>query len=186
MFHFSDRGRHRIWRDWLTLTRGIAFGSLTHRRLDCVAEKRIGRHRSLCARHDRAQRRTADRHRRRRGLLCPRRRLGQQLDGRCSLTVSGMTPPARYWTVTLYNTEGRSGCERDRSARLHQRRDRARRRRPVSRSLSRRGHGPGNWLPTGGIEQYVLVWRLYDTPIGVATRTAKEGPMPAIARKGCS
>jgi hypothetical protein len=45
---------------------------------------------------------------------------------------------------------------------------------------------PGNWLPTGGIEQFVLVWRLYDTPIGVATRTTKEGPMPAIVRKGCS
>jgi hypothetical protein len=44
---------------------------------------------------------------------------------------------------------------------------------------------PGNWLPTGGIEQFVLVWRLYDTAIGVATRTAKEGPMPAIERKGC-
>ena len=28
---------------------------------------------------------------------------------------------------------------------------------------------PGNWLPTGGIERYVLVLRLYDTPIGVAT-----------------
>ena len=45
---------------------------------------------------------------------------------------------------------------------------------------------PGNWLPTGGIERFVLVWRLYDTPIGVATRTTKEGPMPAIARKACS
>ena len=38
----------------------------------------------------------------------------------------------------------------------------------------------GNWLPTGGIERYVLVWRFYDSPIGVATRTAKESPMPAI------
>ena len=44
----------------------------------------------------------------------------------------------------------------------------------------------GNWLPTGGIERFVLVWRLYDTPIGVATRTTKEGPMPAIARRGCA
>jgi hypothetical protein len=30
------------------------------------------------------------------------------------------------------------------------------------------------------------VWRFYDTSIGVATRTAKEAPMPAIARKACS
>jgi hypothetical protein len=45
---------------------------------------------------------------------------------------------------------------------------------------------PGNWLPSGGIERFVMVWRLYDTPIGVATRTTKEGPMPAITRRGCS
>ena len=29
----------------------------------------------------------------------------------------------------------------------------------------------------------MLVWRLYDTPIGVATRTTKSGPMPAVARR---
>ena len=39
---------------------------------------------------------------------------------------------------------------------------------------------PGNWLPTGGIEQFVLVWRLYDTPIGVASLTTKAGPMPIV------
>jgi len=27
---------------------------------------------------------------------------------------------------------------------------------------------PGNWLPTGGVEKYLLVLRLYDTPIGMA------------------
>src|SRR6188508_590182 len=27
---------------------------------------------------------------------------------------------------------------------------------------------PGNWLPTGGIDRYVVVLRLYDTPVGVA------------------
>ena len=37
---------------------------------------------------------------------------------------------------------------------------------------------PGNWLPTGGVERYVLVLRLYDTPIGVATRS---GPRCADA-----
>jgi hypothetical protein len=44
---------------------------------------------------------------------------------------------------------------------------------------------PGNWLPTGGVERYVLVLRLYDTPIGVATRSARDAPMPAIAQKAC-
>ena len=40
----------------------------------------------------------------------------------------------------------------------------------------------GNWLPTGGVDRYVLVLRLYDTPVGVATRAAREAPMPAIAQ----
>jgi hypothetical protein len=110
---------------------------------------------------------------------------GNVLDGRCTFTVSGLTPAARYWTVTLYNPNGglvpntldRHGF--------------------TSEEVVRQTDGqfvinvaprarPGNWLPTGGIERYVLVWRLYDTPIGVAIRTTKEGPMPAVARKGCS
>jgi hypothetical protein len=99
--------------------------------------------------------------------------------------VSGMTPAARYWTLTLYNLDGglvpnaidRHGF--------------------TSEEIVRQINGqfvinvaprarPGNWLPTGGIERYVLVSRLYDTPIGVATRTTKEGPMPAVTRTGCS
>ena len=43
----------------------------------------------------------------------------------------------------------------------------------------------GNWLPTGGIERYTLVLRLYDTPVGVATRTQRDAPMPAVATVGC-
>ena len=34
------------------------------------------------------------------------------------------------------------------------------------------------WLPTNGIESYILVMRLYDSPVGVATRAAREAPMP--------
>jgi hypothetical protein len=106
-------------------------------------------------------------------------------DGRCTFTVTGLTPAARYWTLTLYNLDGglvpnaldRHGFTseevvRDADGRF-----------TINVAPQAR---PGNWLPTGGIERYVLVWRLYDTPIGVAMRTTKEGPMPAIARKGCS
>ena len=39
--------------------------------------------------------------------------------------------------------------------------------------------------PTGGVDRYLLVLRLYDTPIGVATRTGRDAPMPAITRGGC-
>src|SRR6201988_5220628 len=29
------------------------------------------------------------------------------LDGRCDVVVSGITPPARFWTLTLYDSRGR-------------------------------------------------------------------------------
>jgi hypothetical protein len=110
---------------------------------------------------------------------------GNNFDGRCTFTVNGLTPAARYWTLTLYNLDGSlvpNAIDRHGF---------------TSEEIVRQINGqfvinvaprarPGNWLPTGGIERYVLVWRLYDTPIGVASRTTKEGPMPAVTRTGCS
>lgn len=110
---------------------------------------------------------------------------GNVLDGRCTFMVSGMTPAARYWTLTLYDPQGRLVANTiDRHG-------------FTSAEILRETNGrftvtigprarPGNWLPSGGIEQFVLVWRLYDTPIGVASLTTKEGPMPAVERKSCS
>lgn len=170
---------------WLTLTRGVAFGSLTigawtarpksgSQEIDPYAHAGIARDGELpvgvgdgiafYARADDA---------------------GHMFDGRCSFTVSGMTPPARFWTVSLYDMRGRLVANAiDRHG-------------FTSQEILRNADGsfsiavaplarPGNWLPTGGIERFVLVWRLYDTPIGVATTTTKEGPMPAVAQKGCS
>lgn len=109
---------------------------------------------------------------------------GQVLDGRCDVLVSGITPQARFWTITLYDPEGRLVAN---SIRRHG---------FTSQEIIRRADGafdiaagprarPGNWLPTGGIERYLLVLRLYDTPIGMATRSGAEAPMPAIGNRGC-
>jgi hypothetical protein len=106
------------------------------------------------------------------------------LDGRCDIVVSGVTPPARFWTLTLYDNKGRlvaNSLQRygftsqeivrgaDGGFEIH----------IASRSRS------GNWLPTGGIERYALMLRLYDTPVGVATRTQRDAPMPQVATVGC-
>src|SRR6516225_3939817 len=32
---------------------------------------------------------------------------GNTLDGRCTFVLGGMTPAARFWTVTLYDPQGR-------------------------------------------------------------------------------
>jgi hypothetical protein len=104
---------------------------------------------------------------------------GRPLDGRCDVIVNGTTPPARYFTLTLYtpagrlvaNSIGRQGF--------------------TSQELIRDSAGefevtvsprvrPGNWLPTGGIESYVLMIRFYDTSLGIATRAGREAPMPAV------
>ncbi len=170
---------------WLTLTRGVAFGSLNIGAwtawpksgsvdIDPYARANIARTGELptgmgdgvafYASSDDAR---------------------NSFDGRCTFTVSGMTPVARYWTITLYNPEGKLVAN---SIDRHS---------FTSDEIVRDSDGgfaitvaplarPGNWLPTGGADKFVLVLRLYDTPIGVSTGTTKEGPMPAIVRKGCS
>jgi hypothetical protein len=109
---------------------------------------------------------------------------GESLDGRCNVLVSGITPQARFWTLTLYDPEGRLVANS------------VRRQGFTSQEIIRKADGsfdvlvgprvrPGNWLPTGGVEKYQLVLRLYDTPIGMATRTGSEAPMPSIRKGAC-
>ncbi len=170
---------------WLTLTRGVAFGAMTIGAwtawpksgsidIDPYARANIARTGELPVG-------TGD------GVAFYARTddTGDVLDGRSTFVISGMTPAARYWTLTLYDRQGRL----------------------VANTIDRHGFtsaeilrdatgrfvinvGPraraGNWLPSGGIERFVLVWRLYDTPVGVASLTTKEGPMPAVVRKSCS
>jgi hypothetical protein len=106
------------------------------------------------------------------------------LDGRCDVVVRGVTPAARFWTLTLYDPKGglvANGMNRygftsqeivrgsDGGFEVH----------VASRARA------GNWLPTGGLDRYMLVLRLFDTPVGVATRTQRDAPMPAVATVGC-
>jgi hypothetical protein len=109
---------------------------------------------------------------------------GKVLDGRCDVVISGVTPTARFWTLTLYNRDG--GLVANSVNRFGF----------TSQEIVRRADGvfevvvaprakPGNWLPTGGIARYELVLRLYDTPVGVATKAGREVPMPAITTKSC-
>jgi hypothetical protein len=170
---------------WLTLTRGVAFGALTIGAW--TAWPKSGSvdidpyARAIIARSGELPTGVGD------GVAFYAHTddAGDNFDGRCTFTISGLTPAARYWTLTLYDPEGRLVANTiDRHGFTSEEivRDADGRFAITAAALAR----PGNWLPTGGIEKFVLVWRLYDTPIGVATRTAKEGPMPAIVRKGCS
>jgi hypothetical protein len=109
---------------------------------------------------------------------------GRPLDGRCNVVLSGVTPAARFWTLTLYAIKGELAPN---SVHRHG---------FTSQEIVRRADGsfsvvvapraqPGNWLPTGGIERYILALRFYDTSVGVATKEGREIPMPAIATRSC-
>lgn len=109
---------------------------------------------------------------------------GKLLDGRCETVLSGVTPAARFWTLTLYNSDGdlvTNSIERYGFS---------------SQEIVRQADGsfeivvsprasPGNWLPTGGTERYALVLRFYDTAVGISTKAGRELPMPSITSRGC-
>ena len=108
---------------------------------------------------------------------------GRPLDGRCGVVVRGITPPARYFTMTLYTPSGRlvaNSLDRHGFTSQELIRDSAG---EFEIQVSPRAR-PGNWLPTGGIENYVLMLRFYDTSLGIATRAGREAPMPAIQATG--
>ena len=106
------------------------------------------------------------------------------LDGRCETVISGITPSARFFTLTLYDADGKLVANSlDRQG-------------FTSEELLRNQDGsfevtvaprarPGNWLPTGGVERYILVMRFYDTSVGVATRAEREAPMPSVTMGAC-
>ncbi len=109
---------------------------------------------------------------------------GKLLDGRCEVFLSGVTPVARFWTLTLYNAQG------ELVANSVERYDFS------SQEIVRHADGSfeivvaprasaGNWLPTGGIERYSLVLRFYDTAVGISTKAGREIPMPAIVTRSC-
>ena len=109
---------------------------------------------------------------------------GRPLDGRCVVELAGVTPAARFWTLTLYNLGGELVANSINRYGF------------TSQEIVRHANGsfeiavsprasPGNWLPTGGVERYVLVLRLYDTAVGVSTKAGREVPMPSVTVRSC-
>lgn len=107
---------------------------------------------------------------------------GYRLSGRCSYRVSGQTPPARLWTLTAYDGDGRLMDNAARRTGFH------------SREILRSENGsfaiavsaevePGNWLPVARDGDIRLVLRLYDTPI--TSGGIVEAALPSIERVAC-
>jgi len=116
-------------------------------------------------------------------LAARRDSAGQRLDGHCIYRVAGATPAARFWTLTLFGEKGRPVPNE------------AHRQAFSSTELTRDDTGgyaisiaadvrPGDWLPAPASGGFLLLLRLYDTPIGAGASVTSE-QVPAISRLAC-
>ena len=109
---------------------------------------------------------------------------GYTLDGRCDILIKGRLANARFWTLTVYDERGRlidNPAERYtfNSTEIVWKQDGTFEVTAAPRARS------GNWLPTGGRDRIVLVLRLYDAPVGLATRTGEQVDMPSVSQLVC-
>ena len=109
---------------------------------------------------------------------------GRALDLACDYTISGMTPPAKLWTLAAYDGRGKlvksvSGYPAAmQSARLLRFADGSFRIQVSSKPRS------GNWLAISGEGSFQLVLSIYDTPVTGSTGMAAP-VMPSIRFEGC-
>jgi hypothetical protein len=109
---------------------------------------------------------------------------GASLDGRCDIRIEGRLPPARFWTLTIYDSRGRlidNAGERwgFNSAEVLWAPNAN-----VDIVLAPRARS-GNWIPTAGRDHIVAILRLYDAPVGLGSRSADAIEMPTIRQEFC-
>jgi hypothetical protein len=108
---------------------------------------------------------------------------GHRLDGACRYRIALINPPARWWTLALYDQGGRlAGNPAERFGFVSSQ---------VVRDIKGGvavSLGPevrsGNWLPSPN-GPMTLVLRLYDTPISSGLATADTIALPDIVPEGC-
>ena len=110
---------------------------------------------------------------------------GARLVGRCDYTISGQTPPARFWT--LHATDANDGLlpvDPAFPSAFHSQNVLKEQNGNFSIAVSERPK-PGNWLAVGNTKgAFNLVMTLFDTPTAGSSRLI-ELQMPRIERGAC-
>lgn len=102
---------------------------------------------------------------------------GANLDGRCDTHIGGSLPAARFWTLTVYDLQGRligGGRHGFTSAEVLRASDA-----DAEIVLAPRARS-GNWIPTGNRERIMVMLRLYDAPLGIGGRSFDKLELPSI------
>ena len=106
---------------------------------------------------------------------------GEALHSQCSYIFAGHIPPARYWTLTIANSQGGLAGARNNL---------------TSSEILRRADGyfdvqiarnarPGNWLPVNLDGDFMLVMRLYDTAVSASASAMDAGALPDVKKAAC-
>ncbi len=109
---------------------------------------------------------------------------GALLEGRCEYRISDPLPAARFWTLGLASPSGQplaNPTERY----FYTSSDILRREGGAFNLAVARQARPGNWLSPGEAQAFVLVLRLYETPLDPAAH-ADSAAFPSIVRLGCA
>ncbi len=109
---------------------------------------------------------------------------GEPLRAACNYVVKGPIPPTRFWTLSLYSTNGAlldNPAKRFAFTSSEVLRDAAGN---VEIAVSRDAR-PGNWLPIGDVPSFALVLRLYDTLFDFGMSKVEAAALPQIAKVGC-
>ncbi len=109
---------------------------------------------------------------------------GEPLRAACNYVVKGPIPPTRFWTLSLYSTNGAlldNPAKRFAYTSSEVLRDAAGN---VEIAVSRDAR-PGNWLPIGDVPSFALVLRLYDTLFDFGMSKVEAAALPQIAKVGC-
>lgn len=109
---------------------------------------------------------------------------GQPLESGCAYRITIEAPPARYWTLTVYDAQGRlpaSEAGRSGFTSTEVLRDPSGAARIVLGSEAQ----PGNWLPLPGSGRVSTVLRLYDTPVSGGSSSLDRRLLPSLERLEC-
>ncbi|CAH1656660.1 conserved hypothetical protein [Hyphomicrobiales bacterium] len=109
---------------------------------------------------------------------------GRPLDSTCRYTLSGNSPRARVWTVTVYDANGElspNSLQRDgfTSREVTLSADGA-----IKINLSREATS-GDWLPLPTTRAFSAVLRLYDTALSPTSGSVSNISLPTLKRTAC-
>jgi hypothetical protein len=108
---------------------------------------------------------------------------GRVLLGACAYVLSGRMPQARAWTLAAYAPDGSLQANPAQRVVLTSAETVGGSEGGVQVAREPR---PGNWLPLGTSGAFVMVLRLYDTPLAAVSAAIDGARLPVIERLECS